>query len=195
MTEKFIPTAKVVDGLLILSLPDAICPVVWQMDVTQSKSSALEVRPNDGDATVHLVLKTPRQDVLEVAQYESREQAIKALLTVSAAMERAHGQIHSAANGTGHGVRGYDFTVPTLYNGASGSSSSFGGVFKFLGYAALGIILLAVTFGLISVALNLMSGGSTSSSSSSTSSVSSSSGGSSEASGQSMSAEDFLQGR
>lgn len=193
MTEKFTPTAKVVDGLLILSLPDAICPVVWQMDVTQSKSSALEVRPNEGDATVHLVLKTPRQDVLEVAQYQSREQAVKALLTVSAAMERAHGQIHGSTNGAGHGSRGYDYSVPALYKGSSGSGSVVQGAFKFLGYGALGVILLAITFGLVSVAVSLMSGGGASSPS--TSSMSSSSGGSSEASGQSMSAEDFLQGR
>lgn len=193
MSEKFLPTAKVVDGLLILSLPDAICPVVWQMDVTQSKSSALEVRPNDGDTTVHLVLKTPRQDVLEVAQYQTREQAVKALLAVSAAMERAHGQIFRSEKDAAAGPRSYDYTVPALYSTSNGSSPALHSAFRFLGYAVLGVILLAVTFGLISVALSLMTSGSAASLSSS--SAASSQESSSASSGQSMSAEDFLQGR
>ena len=63
MTEKLIPSAKIVDGILILSLPDALRPVVWQMELSQSRTSALEVREHE-DGTYHLTLKPPRQDVL-----------------------------------------------------------------------------------------------------------------------------------
>lgn len=80
------PSAKIVDGVLILTLPDAIRPVVWQMELGQTKSSGMEVRElNDG--TFVLTLKTPRQDVQDIAPYATREQAIKALLAVSRALE------------------------------------------------------------------------------------------------------------
>ena len=44
MAAKYTSSAKIVDGILVLSLPDAIHPVVWQMELGQSKSSALEIR-------------------------------------------------------------------------------------------------------------------------------------------------------
>lgn len=95
MPEKYTSTAKVIDGVLILSLPDAVTPVVWQMELGQSKSSALEIRTN-ADGLFSLVLKTPRQDVLDIATYSGRDQAIKSLLVVSQAMEKAQGHLKSA---------------------------------------------------------------------------------------------------
>lgn len=96
MAEKYTSTAKVIDGVLILSLPDAITPVVWQMELGQSKSSALEIRDIE-EGKFLLTLKTPRQDVLDIATYSNRDQAIKALLMVSQAMEKAQGQLKYAA--------------------------------------------------------------------------------------------------
>lgn len=117
MTEKLIPSAKVVDGILILSLPDALRPVVWQMELGQSRTSALEVREQE-DGTCHLTLKTPRQDVLEMAPYATKAQAIKALQTVATAMEKAHGQlrpyIHTAGAGPEKGVSLPPHTVPPI---------------------------------------------------------------------------------
>ena len=94
MANKYLSTAKVIDGVLILSLPDAITPVVWQMELGQSKSSALEIRTTDKGEFV-LILKTPRQDILEIATYAQRDRAIKALMITSSAMEKAHGQLRT----------------------------------------------------------------------------------------------------
>ena len=96
-------TAKVIDGILVLSLPDAILPVVWQMELGQSKSSALEIRNTENGEFV-LTLKTPRQDILEIATYANRDLAIKALLAASAALEKAQGQLKSAPAGGGYPV-------------------------------------------------------------------------------------------
>lgn len=96
MADKYLPTAKVIDGVLVLSLPDAITPIVWQMELGQSKSSALEVRTTD-HGIFALTLKTPRQDILEIACYQTREEAIKALMVTAAAMEKAHGQLRAHA--------------------------------------------------------------------------------------------------
>lgn len=84
-------TAKVVDGVLILSLLDAVTPVVWRWNLSDAKASALEIREKDG--TFNLILKTPRADVQDVAPFDTREKALYALSCVSKALESAHGQM------------------------------------------------------------------------------------------------------
>lgn len=97
MTGNYTASASVVDGTLILSLPDAITPIVWRLDLVHAKASALEVREGD-NATFILALKTPRGDVNEIAKFTSRGRAVAALMSVTRAMEQAHGQIKPAAN-------------------------------------------------------------------------------------------------
>lgn len=146
MTEKLVPSAKVVDGILILSLPDALRPVVWQMELGQSRTSALEVREQE-DGTCHLTLKTPRQDVLEMAPYATKAQAIRALQTVAAAMEKAHGQLRPyahAAMGSENGDSPVSpYPVPAIPYAASicNSLTSRSGVLRL---AALAIVFLAL---------------------------------------------------
>jgi len=86
-------SARVVDGKLILSLPDASTPVVWQMDLTQTKASALEVRHNQDKTVFTLTLKTPKGETLDIAPFDSREFAVEGLMAASFALENAHGQI------------------------------------------------------------------------------------------------------
>lgn len=81
------PSASVVDNTLILSLPDAVTPVVWRLDLGQTKASALEVREKEG--LYMLILKTPRGDVNEIAPYDNKQDAVRALMAVGHAMERA----------------------------------------------------------------------------------------------------------
>ena len=97
MNEKLAPSAKIVDGILVLTLPDAVRPVVWQMELGQTKTSAVEVREQN-DGTFILMLKTGRQDVQEIAPYATRELAVRALLTLSRAMEGGQGRLRSANN-------------------------------------------------------------------------------------------------
>lgn len=85
--------AKVVDGKLILSLPNATTPVVWQMDLNQAKTSALEVNDNKKDGFA-LVMKTPKGETIEIAPFARREQAVHSLMAASKALSRAHGQIN-----------------------------------------------------------------------------------------------------
>jgi hypothetical protein len=86
-------SAKVVDGNLILSLPDAINPIVWRMELGSVKASALEVRGQGADGTYMLALKTPKGDVHDIAPFEKRESAVHALMRVSAALQGAEGKI------------------------------------------------------------------------------------------------------
>jgi len=96
ITGGYVSSAKVVDGALILSLPDAISPVVWRMDLTSVKSSALEVREQK-DGTFMLTLKNPRDDVHNIAPFAEKAIAVRALMAVSHALEHGHGQGHANA--------------------------------------------------------------------------------------------------
>lgn len=91
LTGGYTSSAKVVDGTLVISMPDAISPVVWRMDFGHAKSSAIEVRDNDGHYV--LILKTPKGDVNDIAPFDSKAKAVNALMAVSRAMEQGHGQI------------------------------------------------------------------------------------------------------
>lgn len=86
-----VATAKVVDGALILTLPDAVSPTVWRWDLGQVKASALEVCETE-KGLYRLLLKTPRGESHDVALFEERDVAVRALMAVSHAMEKAQGQ-------------------------------------------------------------------------------------------------------
>lgn len=88
-------SAAVVDGNLIISLPDAIDPVVWRMALGDARASALEVKQRD-DKYV-LVLKTPRGDVNDIAPFAEKQTALNALMCVADAMQSAEGKINPAA--------------------------------------------------------------------------------------------------
>lgn len=173
--EKYISTAKVIDGVLILSLPDALTPVVWQMELGQSKSSALEIR-DAGDNHFVLTLKTPRQDVLEIATYNDRDLAIKALLVVSQAMEQAQGQLKAAAT-TG------TYLVPTAQKQSNDNRGFPVKRILMLGLKSAGaIILLGLAYIMISAFIHVATNSSTS--------------GSAAGSGNApVSADDFLENR
>lgn len=89
-------SAKVVDGKLILSFPEAVSPILWQMDLTQTKASALEILGNE-EKTLHtLSLKTPKGENVKIAEFNTKEDAMAAFMATSNALENAHGQIRSA---------------------------------------------------------------------------------------------------
>jgi hypothetical protein len=83
-TPAFAPGAAVRGDTLVLTLPDAVNPVVWQFDLSSVKASALEVNAvGDGFA---LRLKTPRGEVHDIAAYAVRDQAIHILSLVHQAL-------------------------------------------------------------------------------------------------------------
>ena len=87
-------SARVVDGKLILSYPDAITPVVWQMDLSTARASALEVRENEKGHFI-VTLKTMKGESADIAPFETKEAAVDALMAASRALENAHGQIRT----------------------------------------------------------------------------------------------------
>lgn len=86
-------SAKVVDGKLILSFPEAATPVVWTMDVAKAKASAMEVLQKGDDYT--LSLKSAAGEQIEVATFSTRDAALEGLMLTSEALENAHGSIRN----------------------------------------------------------------------------------------------------
>src|SRR3989338_1783630 len=170
MADKYISTAKVIDWILILSLPDAVSPVVWQMELGQSKSSALEIR-DGGNGQFVLTLKTPRQDVLDIATYANRDLAIKALLVTTAALEKGQGQLKAAPASSANG-----YPVPVVTQQKTGAFGVLKKLLLWLSGIAAGLILLIVVgwllLGVINVIMAPKSAATTSSATSSSGPVS-----------------------
>lgn len=94
------PSACVVDGTLVLTLPDAVSPVIWRFDLGQAKASAIEVRTEEDGMVSRLILKTPKGEVNEIALYASRAAAVNALMAIGRAMGAAQGRprFHAPSN-------------------------------------------------------------------------------------------------
>lgn len=94
LTGNYSPSARVVDGTLIISLPQAVTPVVWRMELGHARSAALEIRAQENGHHV-LTLKTPKGDVYDIAPFQNRGPALDALMCISSAMQQSHGQIRT----------------------------------------------------------------------------------------------------
>ncbi|HEY8963888.1 MAG TPA: hypothetical protein VIN59_05425 [Alphaproteobacteria bacterium] len=80
-------SAKVKDGRLVMSMPDAETPVVWVMDLGEASTSVLRL---ESDKQGLYVIKKHGGKVAEtVAVYRNRRPAVKALTRATKAMDRA----------------------------------------------------------------------------------------------------------
>lgn len=88
-------SANVVDGKLILSFPEALTPIVWQIDLNDAKSSAFEVI--EDNAQYKLTSKKQGAQKKEtIAPFATKDKAIEALMATSHALAHAHGQINQS---------------------------------------------------------------------------------------------------
>ena len=88
MTGGYSSSASVVDNNLIISLPDAKSPVIWRKDIGKIASAALEVR-EEKDGSYVLTFKHEKGQDEDIAPFNSRAKAVKALMTISSAMQNA----------------------------------------------------------------------------------------------------------
>ena len=96
LTGSYSSSAKIVDGTLILSLPDAAVPTVWRLELGETASSALEIREGKNGGFI-LVLKTAEGTINEIAPFDRRAKAVNALMAASRALSHAHGQLRPAS--------------------------------------------------------------------------------------------------
>ncbi len=90
MSSNLTSSVKIVDGVLILSFPEAETPVVWRMKLEEAALAAFEVRKNsDTDNGFFLHLRASDNKSDNIALFETKEEAVKALMDVTKAMEEA----------------------------------------------------------------------------------------------------------
>lgn len=91
------PAARVVDGSLVLSFPDASEPVVWRMNLAQASEAGFEIKEARGK--FKLVQKSGA-DTQDIANFDTRDSAVAALMDVSNALQ---GGAHGVAANDAHG--------------------------------------------------------------------------------------------
>lgn len=127
--------ASVVDGKLILSFPHALTPVLWQIDLNDVKSSALEVISKDKDKRFLLISKTPDGTITEIAPFDNRDDAVEGLMAAGKALENAHGQIKNMPSS--------ERTTHVYTAGVEGKKKSWTPVLVSLAVLALVVVLWA----------------------------------------------------
>jgi len=96
------PSANVIDNSLVLSLPNALNPVVWRMELAKAKMSAIEIR-EDKIGDFALILKTPKGDSNEIARFGAKNDALKGLHAITNAMLKAEKSQRKGQKATGSG--------------------------------------------------------------------------------------------
>lgn len=141
---KQVRAATVVDGKLILSFPQAITPIVWQMDLADAKSSSFEVIQEDG-AFALVTKKQGEQKKDMIAPFQSRDDAVAALMATSEALASGHGHIRGGdTQATAHTP--VHTIVSPAYAQVAPVTAKRGGVMKWI----VAVLILAVLLGLIS---------------------------------------------
>lgn len=130
---KHTSTAKVVDGSLVLSLPDASMPVVMRLDLEEAKSASFSVNKKKEEYFLNVQLSS--DDIREIAPYDDREKAVNALMAASVALEKGSHQNSSSG-------------PSSVYSGNSGNMLS-------VGKWAAAFITLFVLFWIIGQMINM----------------------------------------
>lgn len=89
-------SAKVVGDTLIISLPGALSPVVWRMDLSKISAAALEVTEGKEDTPYILTMKNENDKRQNIAPFDDKGRAIEALMAITKAMEDA--PVHAPEN-------------------------------------------------------------------------------------------------
>lgn len=90
---------RVIDGSLVLSFPHAAEPVVWRMNLSQAKEAGFEIREAKGK--FHLVQKSGG-DSNDIAAFDSRGDAVDALMRVSTALQGGRAPANDIGGGMLH---------------------------------------------------------------------------------------------
>lgn len=80
-------SAEVVDGYLILSLLDAIEPVVWRMSLEKIGAAAFEIKSEESGTLSKLILKPKKGTAEIIASFSEKEGAVQALKKASMALQ------------------------------------------------------------------------------------------------------------
>lgn len=81
-------SAEVIDKHLILSLPNAIDPVVWRMALDKIGTASFEVKQAKNSDACKLMLKPKKGTVETIASFNKKDETLEALLHASNALQK-----------------------------------------------------------------------------------------------------------
>jgi hypothetical protein len=86
------PSATLNGSSLVLSLPDANRPVVWTLDLHKDGHGALTLDQDSETGEYILVFQGTKKgaEILEVARYNAKSKAVKAMMAASDSLKSAH---------------------------------------------------------------------------------------------------------
>lgn len=122
ITGSFKSSARVVDGALIVSIPDSVTPIVWRVSYDEAKTAKFEV-DKKGDEYL-LIFKKNGGKAETVATFNRRGPAVEVLFNLTKAIEQS-----GASRSMNAGV---SFPEPTRSKTKSLLSFIFGTVFRTL---------------------------------------------------------------
>ncbi len=131
-------SVKIVDGKLILSLPTAQTPVVWQMDLENAQSAAFTIQEDKKKKNFSLVLKAQDGSIDEIAPFDDKESAVEILMETSSVLQNAHGAIKSG----GTAASNTNVAPSQSKNNTEGGSDKLG---AFLAFALVVVLILIWT--------------------------------------------------
>ncbi len=89
---------SIAGGKLILSLPDAQTPVVWQMSLDHAQSSSFTISEDKKNKVFALVSKAQDGNIDEIAVFGDRESAVDVLMKASGVLQDSSSGGSSVAN-------------------------------------------------------------------------------------------------
>ncbi len=80
-------SVKIVGNKLILSLPNAKMPVVWQSDLTHAQSLSFSVKEDKKSKSFILISKNSDSEIEEIAIFDDKQIAVDLLMEISCALQ------------------------------------------------------------------------------------------------------------
>ena len=80
-------SAEVIDKHLILSLPNAIDPIIWRMSLDKIGTASFEIKQTKANDNYKLVLKPKKGTAETIATFNVKDKALEALLNASDALQ------------------------------------------------------------------------------------------------------------
>lgn len=80
-------SAKVVDKHLILSLPNAVEPVIWRMSLDKIGTASFEIASTKNSTVCKLVLKPKKGTAETIAKFNQKDESLEALIKASEALQ------------------------------------------------------------------------------------------------------------
>ncbi len=93
-------SAEVVDKHLILSLPNAIEPIVWRMALDKIGTASFEIKSVKKGTVFNLVMKAKKGAAETIAPFNQKEEALDALMKASNALQKPEISNNNTATAT-----------------------------------------------------------------------------------------------